>query len=74
MQEQAVKCTFSTNAQLYSDCNLHSVKNTAVVNIKSQSGFSWDDELSANISPADTAYWMAFAKIHFSYDMTEVLM
>ncbi|KAG1839199.1 hypothetical protein DFJ58DRAFT_733419 [Suillus subalutaceus] len=35
---------------------------TAIVDIKSQSGFSWDDELGANIVPADAACWTAFAK------------
>ncbi|KAG1752759.1 hypothetical protein EDD22DRAFT_763221, partial [Suillus occidentalis] len=39
-------------------------KYAAIVDIKSQSGFSWDDKLSANISPADAAHWMAFAKTH----------
>ncbi|KAG1842856.1 hypothetical protein DFJ58DRAFT_665658, partial [Suillus subalutaceus] len=36
-------------------------KHTAIIDIKSQSGFSWDDELGANIGPADAARWTAFA-------------
>ncbi|KAG2038536.1 hypothetical protein BDR03DRAFT_831498, partial [Suillus americanus] len=35
---------------------------TTIVDIKSQSGFSWDDDLGANIGPADAARWIAFAK------------
>ncbi|KAJ8580840.1 hypothetical protein M405DRAFT_885953 [Rhizopogon salebrosus TDB-379] len=37
-------------------------KHAAIVDIKSQSGFSWDDESGANIGPADAARWTAFAK------------
>ncbi|KAG1750037.1 uncharacterized protein EDB91DRAFT_1032657, partial [Suillus paluster] len=36
-------------------------KHAAIVDIKSQSGFSWDEELGANIGPADAARWTAFA-------------
>jgi hypothetical protein len=38
-------------------------KHAAIVDIKSQSGFSWDDESGANIGPADAARWTAFAKV-----------
>ncbi|KAG1820881.1 uncharacterized protein BJ212DRAFT_1265332, partial [Suillus subaureus] len=32
-----------------------------ITEIKSQSGFSWDEELGANIGPTDAAWWTAFA-------------
>ncbi|KAG2357836.1 hypothetical protein BDR07DRAFT_1256444, partial [Suillus spraguei] len=35
-----------------------------IIDIKSQSGFSWDDVLGANISPADASRWSAFTKMH----------
>ncbi|KAG1824002.1 hypothetical protein EV424DRAFT_744733, partial [Suillus variegatus] len=35
-------------------------KHAAITEIKSQSGFSWDEELGANIGPADAAWWTAF--------------
>jgi len=38
-------------------------KYAAIVEIKSQSGFSWDDDLGANIGPADAARWTAFSKV-----------
>ncbi|OAX35358.1 hypothetical protein K503DRAFT_858675 [Rhizopogon vinicolor AM-OR11-026] len=34
----------------------------AIVDIKSQSGFSWDDESGANIGPPDAARWTPFTK------------
>ncbi|KAG2361843.1 hypothetical protein BDR07DRAFT_1485419 [Suillus spraguei] len=39
-------------------------KYAAIIDIKSQSGFSWDDVLGANVSPADASRWSAFAKMH----------
>ncbi|KAG1719180.1 hypothetical protein EDB19DRAFT_1974551 [Suillus lakei] len=35
-------------------------KHTAITDIKSQSGFSWDEELGTNIGPADAVWWTAF--------------
>ncbi|KAG1821400.1 hypothetical protein EV424DRAFT_819495 [Suillus variegatus] len=39
-------------------------KHAAIVEIKSQSGFSWDEELGANIGPADATCWTTFANAH----------
>ncbi|KAG2029251.1 hypothetical protein BDR03DRAFT_1018666 [Suillus americanus] len=43
-------------------CKNNAKKYTAIIAIKSQLGFSWDDDLGANIGPADAARWIAFAK------------
>ncbi|KAG2123378.1 hypothetical protein BD769DRAFT_1327805, partial [Suillus cothurnatus] len=36
-------------------------KHTTIISIKSQLGFSWDNELGANIGPADATCWTAFS-------------
>ena len=48
-------------------------KYAAIIGVKSQLDFLQDDELGANIGPADAAHQTVFAKVYFGNDMKMVL-